>query len=169
MTNNIKLEFVSDKKERHLFYLRTAIGDNKSSRWACGTIIDALPNWLNFLFVLLEITVVSIIDKFKKENNILYNLYGNPNESKSAIFEITENGFYTTLGNDIKQFDFSDIVKIESLGKFVIVWLKQTIEDGNKQLPLGIPIYSNAFNKISRTKFIFLLNTKKQSEFLLNV
>jgi hypothetical protein len=158
LPGTMQLSFASVETERNIFYLRAI---TRLSFWGLPIGFLAYIFLLDFLGFTLETIILAfligwsanwLLTKFK-----MYQLYGRPGKTKTAIFEFSAKGFASTLGDALEQFSYSDISRIEKIGNFLIIWLKQTYKHNNKYI--GIPIYSSAFCTINREEFIAAINT----------
>ena len=159
---DIKLQFTSVEKEQKTFYLRTISRVSFLGIPVGGLAYIILVNTigLTLFTILLSMLIAAsfnwLLTKFK-----MYKLYGWPKKQKVAIFNLEEDFFSTTLGNEIKKFEYTDISRVETIGGLMILWLRKTHKHNNK--PIAIPIYSTAFKKIKRSDFVTALNKKISS------
>lgn len=159
--DNLKIIFASVEKERNLFYSRaTSSSSSGSTWWTPYDYFDKTGIVGSTAFLLIDL-FANLFFKKENEKEKMYNIYGKPGVTISAIFQAGDSDFSITQGEEQKKFNYSDISHIERLGDFAIIWLKKTYSFNNK--PIGVPIYSTAFTNISRVDFIAALNAKNST------
>lgn len=169
MVTSMRLEYTINKSEHQVFVTR--IGQRLDTSMLYGdSWLSLLPSQYLFSHI-IKLIYCLFVNAERSTQDDIYELYTSNEEEKLAI-EFKSNVFESTFSGKIKSYLYTDIKSIERVGNFAIIWLKQAVTRGSKSTPIGIPIYSNAFKEITRSRFISLLQSKSKprpTDFILNV